>query len=85
LFVRHVTQAILGCDFDFLQRRVGVREPVIHPTLLVDNYKIGTVIYQHPLVGVKNAFVWTPQTPGGSVADPAIGDLPAMKQLPPAR
>jgi dihydroxy-acid dehydratase len=30
LFVRHVTQANLGCDFDFLQRRVGVREPVIH-------------------------------------------------------
>jgi dihydroxy-acid dehydratase len=30
LFVQHVTQANLGCDFDFLQRRAGVREPVIH-------------------------------------------------------
>ena len=30
LFVRHVSQANLGCDFDFLQRRVGVAEPVIH-------------------------------------------------------
>jgi len=30
LFVRHVSQANLGCDFDFLQRRVGVQEPVIH-------------------------------------------------------
>ena len=26
----HVTQAELGCDFDFLERRVGVAEPVIH-------------------------------------------------------
>ena len=30
LFVRHVTQANLGCDFEFLQRRTGVMEPVIH-------------------------------------------------------
>jgi dihydroxy-acid dehydratase len=30
LFVQHVTQANLGCDFDFLERRVGVGEPVIH-------------------------------------------------------
>jgi dihydroxyacid dehydratase/phosphogluconate dehydratase len=30
LFVQHVTQSNLGCDFDFLQRRVGVQEPVIH-------------------------------------------------------
>jgi dihydroxy-acid dehydratase len=30
LFVQHVTQANLGCDFDFLERRVGVEEPVIH-------------------------------------------------------
>ncbi|HWD64207.1 MAG TPA: L-arabinonate dehydratase [Solirubrobacteraceae bacterium] len=30
LFVRHVTQANLGCDFDFLERRSGVAEPVIH-------------------------------------------------------
>jgi dihydroxy-acid dehydratase len=29
LFARHVTQANLGCDFDFLERRAGVREPVI--------------------------------------------------------
>lgn len=30
LFVRHVTQANLGCDFDFLHRREHVAEPVIH-------------------------------------------------------
>ena len=30
LFVQHVTQANLGCDFDFLERREGVEEPVIH-------------------------------------------------------
>ncbi len=30
LFVQHVTQANLGCDFDFLERRAGVAEPVIH-------------------------------------------------------
>jgi dihydroxy-acid dehydratase len=30
LYVRHVTQANLGCDFDFLARRADVREPVIH-------------------------------------------------------
>jgi dihydroxy-acid dehydratase len=30
LFVAHVTQANLGCDFDFLQRRAGVQEPEIH-------------------------------------------------------
>jgi dihydroxy-acid dehydratase len=30
LFAQHVTQANLGCDFDFLERRQGVREPVIH-------------------------------------------------------
>jgi dihydroxy-acid dehydratase len=30
LFVRHVTQANLGCDFDFLERRSDVAEPVIH-------------------------------------------------------
>jgi dihydroxy-acid dehydratase len=30
LFVAHVTQANLGCDFDFLERRTGVAEPVIH-------------------------------------------------------
>ena len=30
LFVQHVTQANLGCDFDFLERRAGVEEPVIH-------------------------------------------------------
>jgi dihydroxy-acid dehydratase len=30
LFVRHVTQANLGCDFDFLERRTDVAEPVIH-------------------------------------------------------
>jgi dihydroxy-acid dehydratase len=30
LFVRHVTQANLGCDFDFLERRTRVQEPVIH-------------------------------------------------------
>ena len=30
LFVRHVTQANLGCDFEFLRRRTGVMEPVIH-------------------------------------------------------
>ena len=30
LFVRHVSQANLGCDFDFLERRTGVLEPVIH-------------------------------------------------------
>ena len=30
LFVQHVTQANLGCDFEFLQRRAGVMEPVIH-------------------------------------------------------
>jgi dihydroxy-acid dehydratase len=30
LFVRHVTQANLGCDFDFLERRAAVDEPAIH-------------------------------------------------------
>ena len=30
LFVQHVTQANLGCDFEFLRRRTGVMEPVIH-------------------------------------------------------
>jgi dihydroxy-acid dehydratase len=30
LFVRHVTQANLGCDFDFLHRRERIGEPVIH-------------------------------------------------------
>ncbi|HLY48636.1 MAG TPA: L-arabinonate dehydratase [Solirubrobacteraceae bacterium] len=30
LFTQHVTQANLGCDFDFLERRVEVSEPVIH-------------------------------------------------------
>jgi dihydroxy-acid dehydratase len=30
LFVGHVTQANLGCDFDFLERRRAVAEPVIH-------------------------------------------------------
>jgi dihydroxy-acid dehydratase len=30
LYVRHVTQANLGCDFDFLARRAQVSEPVIH-------------------------------------------------------
>ena len=30
LFVQHVTQANLGCDFDFLERRAQVDEPVIH-------------------------------------------------------
>ena len=30
LFVRHVMQANLGCDFDFLQRRDRVAEPVIY-------------------------------------------------------
>ncbi len=30
LFVNHVTQANLGCDFDFLERRAEVAEPVIH-------------------------------------------------------
>jgi dihydroxy-acid dehydratase len=30
LFVQHVTQANLGCDFEFLRRRPGVTEPVIH-------------------------------------------------------
>ncbi len=30
LYVRHVTQANLGCDFDFLARRADVREPVIY-------------------------------------------------------
>jgi dihydroxy-acid dehydratase len=30
LFTQHVTQANLGCDFDFLERRVEVAEPVIH-------------------------------------------------------
>ncbi len=30
LFVQHVTQANLGCDFDFLERRAAVAEPVIH-------------------------------------------------------
>ena len=30
LFVRHVSQANLGCDFDFLERRLEVAEPVIH-------------------------------------------------------
>ena len=30
LFVRHVSQANLGCDFDFLERRTGVLEQVIH-------------------------------------------------------
>jgi dihydroxy-acid dehydratase len=30
LFVRHVTQANLGCDFDFLHRRERIAEPVIH-------------------------------------------------------
>ncbi|MDQ6817927.1 MAG: L-arabinonate dehydratase [Actinomycetota bacterium] len=30
LFVSHVTQANLGCDFDFLERRAAVSEPVIH-------------------------------------------------------
>jgi dihydroxy-acid dehydratase len=29
LFVRHVTQANLGCDFDFLERRAPVPEPAI--------------------------------------------------------
>jgi dihydroxy-acid dehydratase len=30
LFVRHVTQANLGCDFDFLRGPVGVAEPLIY-------------------------------------------------------
>lgn len=30
LFVRHVTQANLGCDFDFLERREQVSEPLIY-------------------------------------------------------
>jgi dihydroxy-acid dehydratase len=30
LFVQHVTQANVGCDFEFLQRRTVVTEPVIH-------------------------------------------------------
>jgi dihydroxy-acid dehydratase len=30
LFVRHVMQANLGCDFDFLHHREGVPEPVIY-------------------------------------------------------
>jgi dihydroxy-acid dehydratase len=30
LFVRHVTQANLGCDFDFLERRAQVSEPLIY-------------------------------------------------------
>jgi dihydroxy-acid dehydratase len=30
LFVRHVTQADLGCDFDFIRAGIDVPEPVIH-------------------------------------------------------
>jgi dihydroxyacid dehydratase/phosphogluconate dehydratase len=30
LFARHVTQAHLGCDFDFVENFVGPLEPVIH-------------------------------------------------------
>ena len=30
LFVRHVTQANLGCDFDFLHGPAGVAEPLIY-------------------------------------------------------
>jgi len=29
LFVRHVTQADLGCDFDFIRAGIDVPEPVI--------------------------------------------------------
>jgi dihydroxy-acid dehydratase len=30
LFADHVTQANLGCDFDFLEGAGGVDEPAIH-------------------------------------------------------